>query len=228
LAVRQFKQAISQTFSYNLGIFDLKKYMEVIILKPQKRQNLTRKQIVFLSIIGLLFLALIPIAVFSMRTNSTNNTSTRTEVAVPKHGKSVLKQAQNYVDVMHMSKQDLAKQLSAKHYSKGVINYAISHVKTDYNQNALLKGKEYSDSQNMSKQGIYDQLISKGLFTAKQAQYAVDNLQVDYNKNALITAKNYQRDLGFSPAKIREVLISDKNEKFTPAEADYAIQHLND
>lgn len=221
-------QVNSQTFSYNLGIIDLKKYMEVIILKPQKRQNLTRKQIVFLCIIGLLFLALIPVAVLSLRTTSTNNTSTRTEVAVPKHGKSVLKQAQNYVDVMHMSKQDLADQLSAKHYSKAAINYAISHVKTNYDQNALLKGKEYSDSQNMSKQGIYDQLISKGKFTVKQAQYAVNNLQVDYNQNALITAKNYQRDLGFSPAKIREVLISDKNEKFTPAEADYAIQHLND
>ncbi|WP_338231436.1 Ltp family lipoprotein [Companilactobacillus muriivasis] len=197
-------------------------------MKPQKRQNLTRKQIVFLFIIGLLFLALIPVAVLSLRTSGTNNTSTRTEVAVPKRGKSVLKQAQNYVDVMHMSKQDLTNQLTAKHYSKATINYAISHVKTNYDQNALLKGKEYSDSQNMSKQGIYDQLINKGKFTAKQAQYAVDNLQVDYNQNALITAKNYQRDLGFSPAKIREVLISDKNEKFTPAEADYAIQHLND
>ena len=221
-------QVNSQTFSYNLDIIDLKKYMEVLILKPQKRQNLTRKQIVFLFIIGLIFLELIPVAVFSLRSGSTGDTETRTEVAIPKHGKTVLKQAQNYVDVMHMSKQDLANQLSAKHYSKAAINYAISHVKTNYDQNALLKGKEYSDSQNMSKQGIYDQLISKGKFTIKQAQYAVDNLQVDYNQNALITAKNYQRDLGFSPAKIREVLISDKNEKFTPAEANYAIQHLDD
>ncbi|MFC6177612.1 Ltp family lipoprotein [Companilactobacillus huachuanensis] len=199
-------------------------------MKPQKRQNLNRKQIILLCIISLLFLALIPIAIFSLRTTTSSPATSRiqTEVPVPKRGKSALKQVQNYSDVMHMSKQDLVDQLTSKHYSKSAINYAIKHVKIDYDQNALLKGKEYSDSQNMSKQGIYDQLISKGKFTVKQAQYAVDNLQVDYNQNALITAKNYQRDLGFSPAKIREVLISDKNEKFTVDQADYAIQHLND
>lgn len=46
-------------------------------------------------------------------------------------------------------------------------------------RNALEKAKSYSDMMHMSKQGIYDQLISEygEKFTAEEAQYAIDNLQ---------------------------------------------------
>lgn len=39
----------------------------------------------------------------------------------------------------------------------------------------------------MSKQGIYDQLISEfgEQFTADEAQYAIDNIEWDWNENAL-------------------------------------------
>ena len=80
----------------------------------------------------------------------------------------------------------------------------------------------------MSKQGIYDQLISEygEQFTAEEAQYAVDNLEADYNYNALQTAISYQESMGMSPEAIRDQLTSEYGEQFTAEEADYAIENL--
>lgn len=95
---------------------------------------------------------------------------------------------------------------------------------------ALAKAKIYSDTQHMSKQGLYDQLTSEygEKFSKKAAQYAIDNLNADYKANALAKAKVYQNDLNMSPAAIHDQLTSEYGEKFTKAEADYAIAHLND
>lgn len=81
----------------------------------------------------------------------------------------------------------------------------------------------------LSKQGIYDQLVSENgeKFTAEEAQYAVDNLEADYNKNALEKAKSYQESMSMSPEAIRDQLTSEYGEKFTQEEADYAIANLN-
>ena len=51
-------------------------------------------------------------------------------------------------------------------------------VPTEY-INALKKAKIYSDTMNMSKAGLYDQLTSEygEKFSKKQAQYAIDNLE---------------------------------------------------
>lgn len=59
-------------------------------------------------------------------------------------------------------------------------------------KSALNKAKTYSDVMHMSKQGIYDQLISdaREKFPEDAAQYAIDNLKVDYKKNALEKAKD--------------------------------------
>jgi hypothetical protein len=94
---------------------------------------------------------------------------------------------------------------------------------------ALAKAKSYSDTQHMSKQGLYDQLTSEygEKFTAPAAQYAIDNLVADYNANALAKAKSYQNLQHMSPAAIHDQLTSQYGEKFTVAEADYAIANLN-
>ena len=44
-------------------------------------------------------------------------------------------------------------------------------------KNALKQAKSYSEMMHMSKQGIYDQLVSEygGQFPAEAAQYAIDN-----------------------------------------------------
>lgn len=100
-------------------------------------------------------------------------------------------------------------------------------VPTEY-ISALKKAETYSDMMHMSKQGIYDQLVSEygEQFSPEAAQYAIDNLQADYNANALEKAKVYQDDMHMSPEAIRDQLVSEYGEKFTQEEADYAVANL--
>lgn len=95
---------------------------------------------------------------------------------------------------------------------------------------ALNKARDYLSFSNMSKSGLYDQLVSEygEKFPADAAQYAVDNLQADWNLIALKSAKDYRNDQNLSTSEIYDQLISEYGEKFTPSEANYAIQHLND
>lgn len=64
-------------------------------------------------------------------------------------------------------------------------------------------------------------------FTADEAQYAIDNMNADFNHNALEKAKSYQESMSMSPEAIRDQLTSHYGEKFTQAEADYAIANLD-
>ncbi len=102
-------------------------------------------------------------------------------------------------------------------------------VPTEY-KSALNQADTYANTMHLSKQGVYDQLVSQygGQFSAAAAQYAIDNVTADWNANALATAKNYQSQQSLSPSAIHDQLISSYGDKFTEAEADYAIQHLND
>lgn len=96
-------------------------------------------------------------------------------------------------------------------------------------KSALNKATSYANTMNMSKKGIYTQLISEygEKFSPESAQYAIDNVKADWNKNALEKAKSYQDTMSMSPSAIRSQLVSDYGEKFTPEEADYAIANLN-
>lgn len=93
---------------------------------------------------------------------------------------------------------------------------------------ALSKAEQYSDTMHMSKQGIYDQLVSEygEQFSEEAAQYAIDNLEADYKANALEKAKEYQDTMDMSPEAIRDQLTSEYGEKFTQEEADYAVENL--
>ena len=95
-------------------------------------------------------------------------------------------------------------------------------------KNALKKAQQYSNTMFMSKQAIYDQLVSEygEHFTPEAAQYAIDTLDTDYNRNALEKAKTYQNDMSMSKEAIREQLVSEYGEQFTQEEADYAISNL--
>ena len=81
---------------------------------------------------------------------------------------------------------------------------------------------------NMSKAGVYDQLISEygEKFTKEEAKYAIDNVEADWKKNALEKAKTYQESMAMSPSAIYDQLISEYGEKFTAEEAKYAIDNL--
>lgn len=100
-------------------------------------------------------------------------------------------------------------------------------VSTEY-KNALEKAEVYSNYMHMSKQGIYDQLVSEygEKFPEDAAQYAVDNIEADWNKNALEKAKTYYEDMNMSKDAVYNQLISEFGEKFTQSEAQYAVDHL--
>ena len=108
------------------------------------------------------------------------------------------------------------------------MQWASSNM-TGKNKNALKKAESYSQDMHMSKQGIYEQLISEHgeKFTEEEAQYAIDNLKADFNENALAKAKSYQETMSMSPEAIREQLTSEYGEKFTQEQANYAIEHLD-
>jgi len=55
----------------------------------------------------------------------------------------------------------------------------------------------------------------------------MDNIEANWNENALKKAKSYQEDQDMSPEAVREQLTSEYGEQFTPEEANYAINHLN-
>jgi hypothetical protein len=97
-------------------------------------------------------------------------------------------------------------------------------------KSALNKATMYAKTMHMSKQGVYDQLVSEygEKFSADAAQYAINNMEADWNANALAKANTYQDTMNMSPSAIHDQLTSAYGEKFTKTEADYAIQHLND
>lgn len=103
------------------------------------------------------------------------------EPEAPAEHKAALRKAQTYSDRMYMSKQGIYEQLTSE-YGEGfepeAAQYAIDHVKADWNNNALQKAKTYRDRMSMSKNNIYEQLISQygEKFTADEAQYAIDHL----------------------------------------------------
>jgi Host cell surface-exposed lipoprotein. len=107
--------------------------------------------------------------------------------------------------------------------------YAKANAPAEY-KSALNQATSYANTMHMSKQGVYDQLVSQygGQFSAAAAQYAIDNVTADWNANALAQAKTYQNDMYLSPAAVHDQLTSEYGGQFTQAEADYAIQHLND
>lgn len=94
---------------------------------------------------------------------------------------NALSKAQSYSDHQYMSKNRLYKQLTSAYgegFSAEDAQYAIDHVRADWNYNALKTGKLYYTRQNMSKSRVYQQLVSPygEDFTPEQAQYAVDHL----------------------------------------------------
>ena len=123
----------------------------------------------------------------SVQENTTKSDKLQTETVdekdnVSKEFQAALKSAQNYSDMMHMSKIGIYNQLISEYgeqFTEEEAQYAIDNVDADWNANALQKAKEYQETMNMSNDAIYDQLISEygEQFTKEEAQYAIDNLE---------------------------------------------------
>ena len=150
-----------------------------------------------------------------------------------KEYQNALKKAQDYSDLMYMSKARLYDQLTSEYGEKfpaDAAEWALEHLNADYYFNALKNAENYNKHMHMSKARLFDQLTSPygEQFTEDEAQYAVDNLVADYNENALLTAKEYQDSMSMSTSAIYDQLTSSYGEQFTADEAQYAIDHLND
>ena len=101
---------------------------------------------------------------------------------IPREYISALIKGQEYADSMYMSKKAIYDQLTSDHgekFSSDAANYAIYHIKADWNKNALHKAKSYQEEQNMSSDAIYDQLTSDSgeQFTPDEANYAIQHLE---------------------------------------------------
>ena len=100
---------------------------------------------------------------------------------VPAEFESALTKAENYSELMHMSKAGIYDQLTSEYgeqFSPEAAQYAIDNMDADWNANALAKAKSYQELMAMSPEAIRDQLTSEygEKFTAEEADYAVQHL----------------------------------------------------
>lgn len=104
---------------------------------------------------------------------------------------------------------------------------AIDNASSE-DKSALASAETYGSTMNMSKAGIYDQLVSEygGQFSAESAQFAIDNVSIDWNANALASAETYQSSMNMSPNAIYDQLVSSYGGKFTSSQAKYAKDNL--
>ena len=85
----------------------------------------------------------------------------------------------------------------------------VSDTPAEY-RSALIKASSYANLMNMSKRGVYDQLVSENgeKFSAEAAQYAIEHVKADWNKNAVAKAKSYSDSMHLSKAGILDQLTS--------------------
>ncbi|MEB2301126.1 Ltp family lipoprotein [Lysinibacillus xylanilyticus] len=100
----------------------------------------------------------------------------------PREHKLALQKAEQYAEMMSMSKAGIYDQLISEHGEKfptDAAQFAIDNIVFDWKANALAKAEQYAEMMSMSNQAIYEQLISQHgeKFTAEEAQYAIDNLK---------------------------------------------------
>lgn len=103
------------------------------------------------------------------------------EEAVPFEYEQALKSAQNYVDVLHFSRQGLKQQLTSEYgsgFSEEAAEYALEHVDVDYKQEAVEAAESYLDTMSFSRQALKQQLTSEygSGFTEEEAEYALDQV----------------------------------------------------
>jgi hypothetical protein len=95
--------------------------------------------------------------------------------------REALESAQSYVDLSGFSKRGLLKQLTSSYgegFGKSDAQYAVDHVKVDWNAEAVEAGQGYLDLGGFSRNGLIKQLTSDygDQFTRAQATRAVESL----------------------------------------------------
>ena len=101
------------------------------------------------------------------------------ECTVPTEEISALDRARILAEDELLSKNLTYEQLvSEEGYSNSSSIYAVENLEIDWKQNALIKADLFKSTLDLSKEEIYNRLISSTEnFTAEEAQYAIDNIE---------------------------------------------------
>lgn len=119
----------------------------------------------------------------SSKASSSSTASSSSKSKIPAEYKAALDKAETYATTMDMSEKGVYEQLiskSGEDFEPAAAKYAMSHLTgADWNANALAKAKTYQKEMDMSKNAVYDQLVSDSgeKFTASQAKFAVSQLK---------------------------------------------------
>ena len=90
---------------------------------------------------------------------------------------NALKTAQEYSEVLYLSKAAIYDQLIFGQFTLEEAQYAIDNVEIDWRENALKTAKIHQEIDSKSLSAIYDDLVNGEKFTPEEAQYAIDNLE---------------------------------------------------
>ncbi|UXU77507.1 Ltp family lipoprotein [Mammaliicoccus sciuri] len=113
---------------------------------------------------------------------SDSSSNDNSDDGVSREFKNALKSAQDYQEVMPMSKAGLYDQLTSSagdQYPEDAAQYAIDNLEADYKENALKSAESYQEIMPMSDKELFDQLTSDAgdKYTQEEAQYAIDNFE---------------------------------------------------
>lgn len=94
---------------------------------------------------------------------------------------NAIRSAENYVSLSGFSRAGLIQQLSSsagEGFKRSDAEYAVDHIKVDWNAEAVESGQGYLDMSGFSRAGLIQQLHSKAGdgYTLKQATYAANKL----------------------------------------------------
>lgn len=94
-------------------------------------------------------------------------------------------------------------------------------------RNALKMANEYANVNHLSMVDTYT--ATKAYYSKYPTaviKYAINHVKANWNKNALYAAKKYKKIVKMTNKQIYNQLISRHGDRFTKAQAKYAISHL--
>ena len=107
-------------------------------------------------------------------------------------------------------------------FSSSEIDYAIKNCGANWNEQALLKAKNYLEYSAFSESGLKDQLDYEG-FSSSQVDYGVKNCGANWNEQAAKKAEDYMDTMDFSKQGLIDQLLF---EGFTEAQAEYGAESV--
>lgn len=161
--------------------------------EPKRRSTMAKivRGVVIVAIVIFLGASCTAVVVGSLATEAMNDSivdptySEEPGIATPTLTMTVsqaqaIESAQQYVDFSGFSKRGLMRQLTSNAgsgFTEADAEFALKHIKVDYNAEAVEAAQSYLDLTSFSRKGLIDQLTSPASgFTLKQATYATNKV----------------------------------------------------